>query len=53
MTVVNQVGWVLQFTSEDLRRDMEIVMNVVRKKGGVIKFESGDLSIDTNENKAK
>ena len=46
MTVVRQNGGTLNFTSEDIWGDMEIVMTVVNQVGWALELASGNLRRD-------
>ena len=43
MAAVNNNGQAIQFTSEDLHRDREIVMAAVNQDGNALEFASEDL----------
>ena len=40
MTVVKQDGWALEFASEDLCIDREIVMSAVKNNGSALEYAS-------------
>ena len=46
MAAVKQVGWVLNFGSQDLKRDREIVVAAVNQYGCALEFASLDLRGD-------
>ena len=46
MAAVNQNGFALEFASEDIHIDREIVMTAVKKDGLALKFTSEDLKKD-------
>ena len=46
MTVVSKSGWALQYASEELRGDREVVMTAVSRTGWALRFTSEELRGD-------
>jgi hypothetical protein len=46
MTVVELSGWALEFVSDELKADKEVVMAAVKEEGDALQFSSDELKAD-------